>query len=97
MTKKMIALSATCSEISHPNDSEESQSFVTYKDVKLHRVSVTVQHQSQPSLEETVLEYAKNKGEIDIDQCANELSVPQDEIEKALENLGKKQRILIQR
>ena len=97
MTKKMIALSATCSEISQPGDSEESQSFVTYKDVQVRGVSVTVQRQTQSSLEETVLEYAKNKGEIDIDQCAHEFSVPQDEIEKALENLGKRQKILIRR
>jgi division protein CdvB (Snf7/Vps24/ESCRT-III family) len=97
ISKKMIALSATCSEISQPGDSEESQSFVTYKDVQVRGVSVTVQRQTHSSLEETVLEYAKNKGEIDIDQCAHELSVPQDEVEKALENLGKKQKILIQR
>jgi division protein CdvB (Snf7/Vps24/ESCRT-III family) len=97
MTKKMIALAATCSEISQPgDDSEESQSFVTYKDVQVRGVSVTVQRQ-QSSLEETVLEYAKNKGEIDINRCAHELSVPQDEIEKALESLDKKQKILIRR
>jgi len=97
-TKKMIALSATCSEISQSSDdSEESQSLFTYKDVQVRGVSVTVQRQPQSSLEDTVLEYAKNKGEIDVDQCAHELSVPQDEIEKALENLGKKQRILIHR
>ena len=96
MTKKMIALSATCSEISQPsNDSEESQSLFTYKDVHLR--SVTIQRQPQSALEETVLEYAKNKGEIDVDQCAHELSVPQDEIERALESLGKKQKILIHR
>jgi hypothetical protein len=97
LTKKMIALAATCSEISQPGDSEDSQSFVTYKDVQVRGVSVTVQHQPQSSLEETVLEYAKSKGEIDINRCAHELSVPQDEIEKALESLDKKQRILIQR
>jgi division protein CdvB (Snf7/Vps24/ESCRT-III family) len=96
LTKKMIALAATCSEISQPgDDSEESQSLFTYKDVHLR--SVTIQRQPQSSLEDTVLEYAKNKGEIDVDQCAHELSVPQDEIERALESLGKKQKILIHR
>ena len=96
MTKKMIALAATCSEISQPgDDSEESQSLFTYKDVHLR--SVTIQRQPQSSVEDTVLEYAKNKGEIDVDQCAHELSVPQDEIERALESLGKKQKILIHR
>ena len=96
MTKKMIALAATCSEISQPgDDSEEAQSLFTYKDVHLR--SVTIQRQPQSSVEDTVLEYAKNKGEIDVDQCAHELSVPQDEIERALESLGKKQKILIHR
>lgn len=98
MTKKMIALEATCSEISQPNDSEEeSQSFVTYKDVHVRGVSVIVQRQSQSAIEETVLQYARSKGEIDVGRCADELSVPQDEIEKALESLDKKQKILIQR
>jgi len=95
VTKKMIALSATCSEITQPSDAEETKPLVTYKDVKLRGVSFTVQR--QPSLEEAILEYAKNKGEIDIDQCALELNVPKGDIEKALESLGEKRKIVIQR
>jgi division protein CdvB (Snf7/Vps24/ESCRT-III family) len=93
--KKMIALSATCSEITQPAEHGEPESYVTYKDVELQRVSVTVQRQA--SLEDSILDYAKNKGEIDVSQCATELSVPEHEIEKAVESLGKKQKILIQR
>jgi division protein CdvB (Snf7/Vps24/ESCRT-III family) len=96
--KKMIALSATCSEVTRPVEEKkqgESQSYVTYKDLEVRGVSFTIERQT--SLEETILKYAKEKGEIDLDQCANELSVPHEEIEKALESLGKKQKITIQR
>lgn len=94
--KQMIALSATCSETTHPAEDGESESYVTVKkDVELKRVSFTIERQS--SLEDVILDYAKRKGEIDVDQCANELSVPHGEVEQALENLGKKRRIVIQR
>ena len=94
--KQMIALSATCSEITQPAEDGESESYVTVKkDVELKRVSFTIER--QPSLEDVILDYAKQKGEIDVDQCANELSVPHVEVEQALENLGKKRRIVIQR
>jgi division protein CdvB (Snf7/Vps24/ESCRT-III family) len=93
--KQMIALTATCSEITQPLEEGESESHVTYKDVELQRVSFTIQRQS--SLEDAILDYAKNKREIDVDQCALELNVPHVEVEQALENLGKKRKIVIQR
>jgi len=93
--KQMIALSATCSEVTQPAEQGESESYVTYKDVELQRVSYTIERQS--SLENFILDYAKNKGEIDVDQCALELNVPHVEVEQALENLGKKRKIVIQR
>jgi len=96
--KQMIALSATCSEVSQPVEEREQgqpQSYVTYKDVELRGVSFTIERQT--SLEDAILKYAKEKGEIDLDQCASELSVPHEDVEKALENLGKKQKIVVQR
>jgi len=93
--KQMIALSATCSEVTQPAEKGESDSYVTYKDVELKRVSYKIERQS--SLEKVILDYAKNKGEIDVDQCALELNVPHVEVEQALENLGKKRKIVIQR
>jgi len=93
--KQMIALSATCSEVTQPTEQGESESYVTYKDVELKRVSFKIERQS--SLENVILDYAKNKGEIDVDQCALELNVPHVEVEEALENLGKKRKIVIQR
>ena len=97
MKKQMIALSATCSEITQPAEEREkgeSQSYVTYKDVKLREVSYRVEQQP---LEEVVMQYARERGEIDLEQCADELSVPHEDLEQALENLGKKQKIVIQR
>jgi division protein CdvB (Snf7/Vps24/ESCRT-III family) len=93
--KQMIALSATCSEVTQPSEEGNPESYVTYKDVELKRVSYTVERQC--SLENVILDYAKNKGEIDVDQCAQELNVPHVEVEQALENLGKKKKIVIQR
>jgi division protein CdvB (Snf7/Vps24/ESCRT-III family) len=98
--KQMIALSATCSEVTQPIEELERaqgkpQSYVTYKDVELRGVSFTIERQSP--IEDAILQYAKEKGEIDLDQCANELMVPHEDLEKALENLGKKQKIVIQR
>jgi len=98
--KQMIALSATCSEITQPIEELEQaqrkpQSYVTYKDVELRGVSFTIERQKP--LEDAILQYVKEKGEIDLDQCASELSVPHEDIENALENLGKKQKIVIQR
>jgi hypothetical protein len=95
--KQMIALSATCSEITQPAEEREkgeSQSYVTYKDVKLREVSYRIEQQP---LEDVIMQYAKEQGEIDLERCAEELSVPHEEVEKALESLGKKQKILIQR
>lgn len=97
--KQMIALAATCSEVSQPMENEEErkhQTYVSYKDVELRGVSFTIQRQS--SLEDAILQYAKEcKGEIDIDQCALELNIPQAEVQRALESLGQKRKIMIQR
>lgn len=95
--KQMIALSATCSEVTKPLEEErtESKSYVTYKDVELRGVSLTIE--SEDTIEDLILQHAKEKGEIDLDQCANELSVPYEDVEKALESLGKKRKIVISR
>lgn len=96
--KQMIALSATCSEVTKSVDEQEQgepQSYMTVKDVKVRGVSFTIERQNP--IEDALFRYAKEKGEIDLEQCANELSVPHADIEKALENLGKKQKIVVQR
>ncbi len=91
--KQMVALTATCSEVSEQG---EPRNDITYKDMKVKRVSLMLQESS--SLEETVLEYAKKReGDIDITQCAFELNVPSGEVERALEKLGVQGRIKIER
>lgn len=87
--RQMVALTASCSEISEP---EYSQSFMTYENTQVKRVAWTV----NDDLEQSVLEYAKRRaGQLDIGQCANELQVACGEIEKALESLGVKGKVKI--
>ena len=87
--RKMVALTASCSEISEPG---ESQNYVSYKDTEMKRITLTVNDE----LEESVLDYAKRReGQLDISQCAYELNVACGEIEKALEQLGVKGKIKI--
>lgn len=86
--RKMVALTASCSEISEP----KKQDYVSYKDTEMKRITWTVNDE----LEESVLQYAKKReGQLDISQCANDLKVACGEIEKALETLGVKGKIKI--
>jgi hypothetical protein len=88
--RQMVALTASCSEISQPNRS--SQSFVAFKETEVKRVALTVNE----DLEQSVLDYAKRKaGDLDIGECAVDLQVACGEIEKALESLGVKGKIKI--
>ena len=94
--KQMVALSVSCSEIVERNEKGEPQKYVSIKDVELRGVAMTTQ--TNPSLEDTIFEYAKKcNGEIDIKQCAHQLNVPHDEVLKTLEKLGTKGKIQIKR
>lgn len=87
--RQMVALTASCSEISEPG---KTQNYVSYEDTEMKRITWTVNDE----LEESVLEYAKRReGQMDISQCASELNVACGEIEKALEQLGIKGKIRI--
>jgi len=87
--RKMVALTASCSEVSEPT---ETQDYISYNDTEMKRITWTVNEE----LEESVLQYAKKReGELDITQCAHELNVACGEIEKALETLGVKGKIKI--
>jgi division protein CdvB (Snf7/Vps24/ESCRT-III family) len=91
--RQMVALAATCSEV---REVKEPQTYVSYKDMELRQVSFRIQESS--SLEDIVLDYAKkNEGKIDVARCALELNVPPKEVEKALENLGARGKITIER
>jgi hypothetical protein len=100
LKKQMISLSVGCSEAEPPQENiveqAQNQSAVSYEEVELRSVSLTIQ--LQPVLEDAIFHYAKEcKGEIDIDQCALDFDVSQREIESALESLGEKRKIMIQR
>lgn len=87
--RQMVALTASCSEISEPR---RPPKVLTYENTEVKRVAWTVSE----DLEESVLEYAKRReGQLDISQCATELHVACGEIEKALETLGVKGKIKI--
>jgi division protein CdvB (Snf7/Vps24/ESCRT-III family) len=89
--RQMVALTASCSEVS---ESSEPKNYMSYKDTEMKQISWTVK---DSALEETVLQYAKKReGQIDITQCANELNVAIGEVEKALETLGVKGKIKIE-
>ena len=93
--RKMIALAATCSE-AEVCEPRGPQTSLSYKDMEMQSVSFTVQRFS--SLEETLLEYARRrKGEIDVAQCALELNLPYKDVMEALESLGARGKIKIER
>ena len=90
--KQMVALTATCSEIC---EEERPQKYVSYKDMELQSVSLKIRESS--SLDDTLLEYTKKRGgQIDVTQCAFELNVPPEEVEKTLERLGAQGKIKIE-
>jgi division protein CdvB (Snf7/Vps24/ESCRT-III family) len=94
--KQMVALSVSCSEVVERDDKGATQRYVSYKDMQLRGVSVT--SQSNSSLENDLLQYIKEcNGEIDVKQCALRLNVSRQEVLRALENLGAKGKIQIQK
>lgn len=93
--RKMIALTATCSE-AEVSDSREPQTNLSYQDMEVQSVSFTIQQSS--SIEENLLEYARRcNGEIDVAQCALELNVPDKHVMDALKSLGARRKIKIER
>lgn len=96
--KEMVALTASCSQVigrenkeSEPNS---SQTLFSYKKSEIKEISLTVENSS---LEDVLLDYVrKSNGEIDLSRCSVDLKTSNEEIEKALQNLGSKGRIKIE-
>ena len=85
--KQMVALTTGCSEVYREKDPQ------TY--VEMKRVSFTIQ--SSSPLEDTLLGYIKrHEGQIGVNQCALELNVSSEDVEKALENLGAQRKIRVE-
>jgi predicted CopG family antitoxin len=67
---------------------DSSQTLFSYKKSEIKEFSLKVE---KPSIEDMLLEYVKkSNGEIDLTRCSSDLKASNEEIEKALENLGTK-------
>jgi division protein CdvB (Snf7/Vps24/ESCRT-III family) len=96
--KEMVALTTGCSETSGreiPNDSKDtSQTLISYKKAEIQEISLKVEN---PQLEEVLLDYAKrSNGQIDLARCSADLEASHEEIEKALQSLGSKGKIIVE-
>jgi hypothetical protein len=97
--KELVALSTNCSQVIGRKSIEEStidssQTLFSYKKSEIKEIQLTVE---KPSIEESLLEYVrKYNGEIDLSRCSSDLKTSNEEIEKALENLGNKGKIKIE-
>lgn len=97
--RELVALSTNCSQVIGRKTIEESsidssQTLFSYKKSEIKEIQLTVE---RPSIEETLLEYVKKyNGEIDLGRCSSELKTSNEEVEKALENLGNKGKIKIE-
>jgi division protein CdvB (Snf7/Vps24/ESCRT-III family) len=90
--KELVALSANCSQVmghkAIDQIEDSSQTLFSFKKSEIKEFSLTVE---KPSIEDMLLEYVKkSNGEIDLTRCSSDLKTSNEEIEKALENLGTK-------
>ena len=97
--RELVALGASSSQVVGRKSTEQMgydhpQTVFSYKKQEIKEISMTVQ---KPSIDDMLLEYIrKSNGEIDLTQCSSELKTSNQEIEKALENLGNKGKIKIE-
>jgi len=97
--KELVALAASSSQVIGRKTTDEigmdsSQTLFSYKKSEIKEISLTVE---KPSIEDVLLEYVrKSNGEIDLTRCSSDLKTSNEEIEKALENLGNKGKIKIE-
>ena len=90
--KELVALSTNCSHVTGrktiDQTEDSSQTLFSYKKSEIKEFSLKVE---KPSLEDMLLEYVrKSNGEINLTRCSSDLKASNEEIEKALENLGTK-------
>jgi division protein CdvB (Snf7/Vps24/ESCRT-III family) len=97
--KELVALSTNCSQAVGRKTKDEtgkdsSQTLFSYTKSEIKEISLKVEKQT---VEDTLLEYIrKTNGEIDLTRCSQDLKTSNEEIEKALENLGTKGKIKIE-
>jgi len=97
--RELVALSASSSQVVGHKTTEEigmdpSKTLFSYKKSEIKEISLKVE---KPSIEDMLLEYVKKgNGEIDLIRCSSDLKTSNEEIEKALENLGTQGKIKIE-
>jgi hypothetical protein len=97
--RELVALSTNCSQVIGRKNFDEtgkesSQTLFSYKKAEIKEISLKVE---KSSIEDMLLEYVrKSNGEIDLTRCSSDLKTSNEEIEKALENLGTKGKIKIE-
>jgi hypothetical protein len=101
--RELVALTASSSQVFARKTVEETgfdpeKTLLTYKKSEIKEFSLKVEKAvEKPSLEDVLMEYVrKTNGEIDLSRCSNELQTSNEEIERALENLGTKGKIKIE-
>jgi hypothetical protein len=101
--KELVALSASSSEMIGQKTTRESEfdvskTLISYKKSEVKEITMQVKHPAkQQTLEEVLLEYVRKcNGEIDLSRCSNELKTSNQEIERALENLGTQGKIKLE-
>lgn len=97
--REMVALTASSSQVFSRKATEEEgfnpeNTLITFRKSEIKEISLKVQ---KPPLEEILFEYVrKMNGEIDLGHCSSELKTSNEEIERALENLGSQGKIRIE-
>ena len=97
--KELVALTASSSQVFGRKTTEEagfdaSKTLFSYKKSEIKEFSLKVENSN---LEDVLMAYVrKTNGEIDLGRCSSELNTSNEEIERALENLGTKGKIKIE-
>lgn len=96
--KELVALAANCSQAVGQENVEEtsknSSTLLSFKKAEIQEFSLKVENST---LEDLLLDYIRKcNGEIDMRKCSVDLKASNEEIEKALENLGSKGKIKIE-
>jgi len=91
--KEMVALVAACPQSFRDEQKEPAEAFLSIKDVKMQSISLRIQHSK--SIEDELLKHIKQcKGQIDVTECALKLKIAPKEVEKTLEELDAKGKII---
>jgi hypothetical protein len=97
--KEMVAIASGVTETASKKTVEESvrdssQTLFSYKKAEIKEISLKVE---DSQLEDILLDYVrKTNGQIDLARCSVDLETSNEEIEKALHNLGSKGKIKIE-